>query len=148
MVSFTDLVPFVSVIAGIAAAFALVYTALTFKRVGKTEQIKRGESTYKDLKELEKDYSALPRDVTTGGKDSAAERHWNSRLFNTLEWYSFLVNQQQIKDKSILMYFKDIIIDYYEDNFLNEATPQQVDDPEEYPEFKGLYKKLTRETQK
>ena len=99
---------------------------------------------YKDLKELEKDYSALPAGRYDWRYSSPAERHWNSRLFNTLEWYSFLVNQQQINDKNILKYFKDIIIDYYEDNFLNDATPQQVDDPEEYPEFKGLYKKLTK----
>jgi hypothetical protein len=75
------------------------------------------ESTYKDLKELEKDLSALPRDVTTGDVDSKAKTHWNSRLFNILEWYSLFVNKGEIKDKNIINFFKYAIIDYYEHNF-------------------------------
>jgi len=66
----------------------------------------------------------------------------DSRLFNTLEWYAFLVNKNEIKYKSIIKYFKDTILDYYEDNFLADATAEQISDPEEYPEFKQLYQDL------
>jgi hypothetical protein len=41
----------------VAVSSALIYIARTFRRVGKTQQIKMAESVYKDLKQLEKDLS-------------------------------------------------------------------------------------------
>ena len=34
---------------------------------------------------------------------------------------------------NIIKYFKDTILYYYEDNFLDDATAEQINDPEEYP---------------
>jgi hypothetical protein len=142
MTTFDEMVKIVQIVASGAVVLALIFTGLTFRRVGKTEQIKMAEGTYKDLKELEKELPELPPDVTTGDADSKAKTHWNSRLFNTLEWYSFLVNKEQIKDEAIIKYFKDAIVDYFENNFQNEATEEQITDTDEYPEFKQLYKEF------
>lgn len=138
----SDVVSIAQVVAVIVVSSALIYTARTFRRVGKTQQIKMAESVYKHLKQLEKELSDFPYEVDHPTKTTEAKKHWDSRLFNTLEWYAFLVNKNEIKDKSIIKYFKDTILDYYEDNFLADATAEQINDPEEYPEFKQLYQDL------
>jgi hypothetical protein len=138
----SDVVSIAQVVAVIVVSSALIYTARTFRRVGKTQQIKMAESVYKDLKQLEKELSDFPYEVDNPTKTTEAKKHWDSRLFNTLEWYAFLVNKNEIKDKSIIKYFKDTILDYYEDNFQADATAEQISDPEEYPEFKQLYQDL------
>ena len=65
-------------------------------------------------------------------------------IFNTLEWLSFLVNSRKIKDDEIIGFFKDAIIEWYEKIFLEEyyITKEQVNDSNEYKEFKKLYKRL------
>ncbi len=79
-------------------------------------------------------------EIDDGDKDKLAI--WDSRLFNTWGWYSFLVNEKRITDKKIKDYFKDAVIHDYEEKFLQYATEEEKNDPEQYPEFKKLYKTL------
>jgi hypothetical protein len=39
---------------------------------------------------------------------------WDNRLFNWLEWFSYLVNEKQIKNKKLIRYFEDVIKGYYD----------------------------------
>jgi uncharacterized protein YutD len=65
---------------------------------------------------------------------------WDSRFFNTLEWFSFLVNENTIKDTKIKSFFKEALIDWH-DNLLQA---KYKNDPAKYPEFKKLYKDLKK----
>lgn len=82
-------------------------------------------------------------DINDGDKDKLSL--WDSRLFNTWDWYSFLINEKRTTDKEIIDYFKDAVIHDYEERFLQYATDEERDDPKQYPEFKELYKKLKEE---
>jgi hypothetical protein len=47
---------------------------------------------------------------------------WDSRRLNTLEWYSFLVNEGHITDEKIQKYFEEAVINEYKEYFLEEAS--------------------------
>lgn len=114
-------------------------TYLTFRRIGTTEQVKLVEKIKDSLYELDKELPTIKDD------DEDALSLWDSRLFNTLEWYSFLVNKKKITDKNLKEYFKDVIINHYEEHFLERASEQEKNDPDQYHEFKTLYKELKAE---
>lgn len=114
-------------------------TYLTFRRIGTTEQVKLVEKIKDSLYDLDKELPTIKDD------DEDALSLWDSRLFNTLEWYSFLVNKKKITDKNLKEYFKDVIINHYEEHFLEKASEQEKNDPDQYPEFKTLYKELKAE---
>ena len=69
------------------------------------------------------------------------ERYLKSRFFNTLEWFSFIVNKNYVKDKKMIAFFKDAVIEWYEHLFL-KYMPRAISDPKEFPEFKTLYRKF------
>lgn len=114
-------------------------TYLTFRSIGTTEQVKLVEKIKDSLYDLDKELPTIKDD------DEDALSLWDSRLFNTLEWYSFLVNKKKITDKNLKEYFKDVIINHYEEHFLEKASEQEKNDPDQYPEFKTLYKELKAE---
>jgi hypothetical protein len=64
-----------------------------------------------------------------------------SKLFNRLDWISFLINKKQIKDKSLLEYIYPIIIIHYEETFLPCAT-KGMKKPSEFKNLKSLYEKI------
>jgi hypothetical protein len=129
------------IIAGFAAAAALIITHFTFRNFGKSEEIKLAESVFKDIRMLEDKKSELP-----GYQQMYEDKYkdWASLFFNTLEWLSFLINSHKIKDEKIIGFFKDGIIEWYEKIFLEKyyITKEQVNDSKEYKEFKKLYKRL------
>ena len=83
---------------------------------------------FKDLREMQ-------RELHREGFDSS---DWDARFFNTLEWFSFLINEKTIKDTKIKSFFKGALIDWH-DNLLQ---PKDKNDPTKYPEFKKLYRAL------
>jgi hypothetical protein len=82
-----------------------------------------------------KDLSEIQRELHREGFDST---DWDARFFNTLEWFSFLINEKTIKDAKTKAFFKEALIDWH-DNLLSEEIKH---DPKKYPEFKKLYKAL------
>jgi hypothetical protein len=124
--SVTDVLPYVQIGAGIAAGLGFFLTFLTFRRIGTTEQVKLVEKIKDTLYDLDKELPTIEDD------DEDALSLWDSRLFNTLEWYSFLVNKKKITDKSIKEYFKDVIINHYEEHFLEKASEQEKNDADQY----------------
>jgi len=134
-----------ALIAGIAAGIGLYFTAAALRHQQKQAQFKMAESVYRDLRELEKELSQIPpRDPTehVDVKYNEAIRDWDSRFFNTLEWFSFLINVREIRNKKLVDYFKPSIIAWYEQIFLKNAGNEVVNDPNQYEELKKLYKKF------
>ncbi len=126
--------PYVSVIAASAAAF---FAGWQLKESRKATQFQVFDATFRALHTLEDRYYT---ETSTGGND--AERHWRSGFFNTLEYMSFLVNEDLVPRKRFTRFYHDAIIDWYENIFIERAYPEQRTDPQRLPELKKLYKQL------
>lgn len=132
----------IDVIAGLATASAFIIAVFSYRSFRNAEEIKLAESIFKDLRELEKKKYELPTEPTK----IEAYKDWASLFFNTLEWFSFLVNKKKIKDNKIPEFFKQAIIAWYEKIFLDEdyVDKEIIDNQEEFPEFKKLYTDLKK----
>jgi hypothetical protein len=135
--SSTEVLPYVQIAAGVATALGFFFTFLAFRRVEKTEQIKLAEKMNDSIIKLDQELASINND------DEDALSLWDARLFNTLEWYSFLVNKKKITDKDLTDYFKDAVIHHFRTTFQEHASDEEKEDKKQYPEFKELYRKLT-----
>jgi len=64
-------------------------------------------------------------------------------MFNSINWLSFLINEKITNDKKMIEHFKPIIVKYYEDIFLKNATADEKNS-KSYSEFKKLYQALKK----
>ena len=128
-----------SVIGGIAAAGAAIVAACQLRESKRAVQLQVFESTFKDLRSLEERYY---RDVA--GKGSEIEKQWCSAFFNTLEYLAFLFNAKLIPAQPILDFYRDALINWYENIFQKKATVDQRTDPARFPELKTLYRRLVQ----
>jgi hypothetical protein len=117
------------------STLAIIFTALTFHRVRNTEQAKIGGDLSKELTQLDAELVKIKKD---NGNEMEM---WDARVFNRLEWYSFLVNKKEIRDKKVINFFKRTVIRYYDG-----MLPQEdKDDEMKYPELKKLYNRLKKD---
>jgi hypothetical protein len=70
------------------------------------------------------------------------KKQWDSQLFNQVEYLAFLVNKRYLRDREMLSFFEDAIVDWYEQIFLKHHGTEEVDNPKVYPEMKTLYRRL------
>ena len=70
---------------------------------------------------------------------------WFSRMFNSLEWLSFMINEKIMSDKKLVEFIKPMIISYYDDTFLKSASLVERD-LDNYPQFKKLYQAVKSKT--
>lgn len=131
---------------GIAAGIGLFFTARALRHQQRQAQVRMIESVFKDIRELEKELSQIPPPTDIDDlKYGKAASDWDSRLFNTLEWLAFLINEKEVSRKKLIKFFKDSIVRWYEELFLNHMSKEVINDPKQYDELKKLYKKLKDE---
>jgi hypothetical protein len=106
----------------------LGYIVKTFLWPRRSDRIKLAEGVFKDLREMQRELHSHGFDTTD----------WDTGFFNTLEWFSCLINEKTIKDAKIKTFFKEALIEWY-DRLLQ---PKDKTDPTKYPEFKKLYRVL------
>jgi hypothetical protein len=145
--SVNDVINTAQIIAGFAAAGALILTYFTFRSFNKSEETKLAESVFKDIRMLEDQKSKIQKDSVLAHERAEiqeSKKDWASLFFNTLEWLSFLINNKKIKDKKIVSYFKPALLAWYNDIFLDVDYIEldQVNDPKDYPELKKLIEDL------
>jgi L-asparaginase II len=92
---------------------------------------------FSDLRDLDHELAKIP----SGSQYDEARSQWYSRLFNSVNWLSFMVNEKVISDKKMVEHIKGIIVRYYEGAFLKNAS---VDErvAKSYQEFKKLYRTI------
>ena len=134
----TDILGNIDIIAAIAAIIGLFFTGYVFLKDQKTRQLQIAEDIFKNLRELEIQYYEKYH------KNDENLKQWKYIFFNTLEWFSFLINHNRLKDKEMLMFFDDTFIAYYEHIFINVFEDKYINDDKQFPEFKNLYKKLKK----
>lgn len=133
------LVDSAEIIAAIGIAGAFIYAGLAYRAAKISEEIKRSYDSFKDLKDLQASLVEHPDEYST----TFATDQWYERYFNTWEWFSFMVNKRQIKNRDVKRFFKRSLMTDYEDLFEKHFTKERIDeDGEFYPEFRELYKKL------
>jgi hypothetical protein len=87
-----------------------------------------------DLRELDRELAQIPQ----GSQFDDARSTWYSRTFNTLDWLSFLINEKVVVDRKLIEHIKPIMVRYYEDTLLKNASVNERDS-KTYHEFKKLY---------
>jgi hypothetical protein len=128
---------YIQIIVAIIYAVALFYTVLTFKRSKELDQIKITETIFNDLRQLDRELSKIP----SGSQHDPARNELYSRIINTVDWLSFLVNKKVISNKTMIAYIKPSLIQYYEDTFVqNILADERYSDS--YQEFRKLYQKM------
>jgi len=120
-------------------AAALFYTILTFRRSKRLDQLTITNEIFLELRNLDRELAKIPPEVQY---DDARSQTY-SRIFTTLDYLSFLINQKVVDDRRLMDYMKADIIRYYEDAFLKHASIDERDS-NSYQHFKKLYLKIKK----
>jgi hypothetical protein len=126
------------IIAGIYAA-ALFYTIVTFRRTKKLDQLTITNGIFLELRNLDRELAKIPPEPQFDDARSQAY----SRIFTTLDYLSYLINQKVVEDRRLIDYMKADIIRYYEEMFLKYASIDERD-LNSYQQFKNLYLKVKK----
>ena len=131
---------FIQIIAAGIYAIALFYTIITFRRSKRLDQITLSDRIFSDPRELDRELVKIPPESQY---DNARNQVY-LRIFSTLDYFSFLVNQKMIDDRRLLEYMKPIIISYYEDMFTKHPLSMDERDSKSFQQFKKFYLKLKK----
>jgi hypothetical protein len=82
--------------------------------------------------------------ILSGSQYEDVRSSWYSRMFNSLEWLSFMINERIITDKKLIEYIKPMIISYYEDTLLKSGSASERDSSR-YQHFKKLYQTVKKQ---
>jgi hypothetical protein len=133
---------YIQIIAAGIYATALFYTIVTFRRTKRLDQLTLSNNIFFELRDLDRELAKIP----PGSRYDDARNQSYSRIFNTLDYLSFLVNQKVIEDKRLIKYMTPIVIRYYEETFLKHLFLSSINerDSSSYQEFKKLYLRLKK----
>ena len=128
---------YIQIIVAIIYAVALFYTVLTFKRSKELDQIRVTETIFNDIRQLDRELSKL----RSSSQDDQVRKELYSRILNTVDWLSFLINTKVITDKRMIAYMKPTLIQYYQNTFVqNMLADERYSNS--YHQFKKLYQKM------
>jgi hypothetical protein len=130
---------YLQIITAAIYAAALFYTILTFRRSKRLDQLTITNEIFLELRNLDRELAKIPREAQY---DDARSQTY-SRIFTTLDYLSFLINQKVVDDRRLMDYMKADIIRYYEDAFLKHASIDERDS-NSYQQFKKLYVKVKK----
>lgn len=127
-------------ITSVVLVITLGFTIRTYRRLRKTDQIKLAHDFFLLYKELQDKRALLEQQDKSKGEKEWKE--WAERYFDNLEWFSYLVNTEQIKDPRLLAFYEDIILVSYEKGLPIFYSQEKINKKNFYPELKELYDKL------
>lgn len=121
-------------------AITLFYTIVTFQRSKRVDQITSLGDVMNELRDVDRELAKIP----SGSQFDDARNSWYFRMFNSLEWLSFMINERMITDKKLIEYIKPMIISYYEDTFLKSGSASERESSR-YQQFKKLYQTVKKQ---
>jgi hypothetical protein len=131
---------YIQIIVAIIYAVALYYTVITFKRSKELDQITITETIFNDLRQLDGELSKLP----SSSQDDQGRKELYSRILNTVDWLSFLINTKVITDRRMIAYMKPTLIQYYQDTLVqNMLADERYSNS--YRQFKKLYERMKQD---
>jgi hypothetical protein len=125
---------YIQILVAAIYAIALFYTIVTFQRSKRIDQITSLGDVMKELRDVDRELAKIP----SGSQYDEVTSSWLSRMFNSLEWLSFMINEKIMTDKKLVNYVKPMIISYYDDTFRKYSSVIKRDS-NNYPQFKKLY---------
>ena len=138
----------VSIIAASAAVVALIFTAMSFIRLRKTEQVRLSESILKDVRNSIKDFDIISSEPVKDSDDVRIREGKIDRYLDnaceTLNWYCKLIEIEEINDKRLMDYFKRIVIKWHDDFFVKHIGVEIISG-DKYPSFKRVYQRFKHE---
>src|SRR5215218_5705130 len=130
----------IQIIVAAIYAITLFYTIVTFQRSKRVDQITSLGDVMNELRDVDRELAKIP----SGSQFDDARNSWYFRMFNSLEWLSFMINERMITDKKLIEYIKPMIISYYEDTFLKSGSASERDSSR-YQQFKKLYQTVKKQ---
>lgn len=124
--------------AGIYGA-ALFFTILTFQRSKRLDQISLATEVMHELRDLDRELAKIPSE----SQNDDVKGGVYSRMLNTVDWLSFLVNEKMVTDKRLVARMKPIVVRYYEDLVQNNV---RLDEKKviAYEDLEKLYRKIKK----
>jgi hypothetical protein len=116
---------------------ALYYTVITFKRSKELDQITITETIFNDLRQLDRELSKFP----SSSQDDQGRNELYSRILNTVDWLSFLINTKVITDRRMIAYMKPTLIQYFQDTFVQNMLADKKYS-NSYHQLKKLYQRM------
>jgi hypothetical protein len=130
----------IQIIVAAIYAITLFYTIVTFQRSKRLDQITSLGDVMNELRDADRELAKIP----SGSQFDDVRNPWYFRMFNSLEWLSFMINERMITDKKLIEYVKPMIISYYEDTFLKSGSASERD-PSRYQQLKKLYQTVKKQ---
>lgn len=140
----------ISTIAASAAVGAFIYTARSFARLRKTEQVRLSESILTDLRNSVREFNILSSE-TPSNTDQVELRNKRMNRYldqtaETLNWYCILFDIGEINDQHLVNYFRRTIIRWNDDFFVKDVGVDIISgDETKYPDFKKVYERFKKE---
>jgi hypothetical protein len=131
---------FIQIIVAAIYAITLFYTIVTFQRSKKLDQITSLGDVMNELRDADRELAKIP----SGSQFDDVRNSWYIRMFNSLDWLSFTINERIITDKKLIEYIKPMIISYYEETFLKSGSVNERDSSH-YQQLKKLYQTVKKE---
>jgi hypothetical protein len=125
--------------AGIYGA-ALFFTILTFQRSKRLDQISLATEVMHELRDLDRELTKIPSE----SQNNNVKGEVHSRMLNTVDWLSFLVNEKMVTDKRLVARMKPIVVKYYEDLVRNNV-PLDEKKVIAYQDLEKLYRKIKKQ---
>jgi len=128
---------YIQIIVAVIYAVALYYTVITFKRSKELDQIRVTETIFNDIRQLDRELSKL----RSSSQDDQVRKELYSRILNTVDWLSYLINTKVITDRRMILYMKPTLIQYYQDTFVQSMLADERYS-NSYHQFKKLYQRM------
>ncbi len=128
---------YIQILAACIYGAALFYTIVTFRRTKRLDQITLSNTIFGELRQLDRELAKMP----SGVEYDSARIELYSRILNTLDYLSFLVNEKVISDKSMITYMKPDLIGYYGETLVQKILRDERNS-HLYLQFKKLYQKI------
>ena len=131
---------YIQIIVAAIYAITLFYTIVTFQRSKRLDQITSLGDVMNELRDVDRELAKIP----SGSQFDDVRNSWHFRMFNSLDWLSFTINERIITDKKLIEYIKPMIIGYYEDTFLKSGSANESDSSH-YQQLKKLYQTVKKQ---
>jgi hypothetical protein len=131
---------YIQIIVAAIYAITLFYTIVTFQRSKRLDQITSLGDVMNELRDVDRELAKIP----SGSQFDDVRNSWYIRMFNSLDWLSFTINERVITDKKLIEYIKPMIISYYEETFLKSGSVNERDSSH-YQQLKKLYQTVKKE---
>jgi hypothetical protein len=79
-------------------AITLFYIVVTFQRSKRLDQVTSFGDVMNELRDVDRELEKIP----SGSQFDDARNSWCFRMFNSLEWLSFMINERMITDKKLI----------------------------------------------